>query len=284
MKSIKYFTIILAAIQAGSAWAGEIVAAKTNADLTKVPLDANVWSTAKEEVVSMTMQPMTVPRPKDTLTPEVRVKAVHNGKWIAFQLKWKDTEPSTVGKLGTFSDAVAIQFPVKDQKNPPPIIMGAKDNPVHIIHWRYQYQIDKQKGMPSMKDIYPNKHTDIYPMEFADMGRIEGIDEEKRDVYVHGKAAGNPQSFRNTKGVDEIFAEGFGTSAVVKNIAAEAEGEWKNGEWTVAITRPLQREKGSVLEAGQTSHVAFAVWQGGKDEVGSRKSLTLAWTPLQITP
>jgi hypothetical protein len=28
--------------------------------------------------------------------------------------------------------------------------------------------------------------------------------------------------------------------------------------------------------------MAFAIWQGGKDEVGSRKCLTLNWIPLKV--
>lgn len=258
-----------------------IVAPSVKDDLSKAKLDEKVWAGAKEEVVVLMAQPLAIPRPAATTTPQIKVKAVNNGKWIAFRLNWEDTERNEAGKLGEFSDAVAIQFPVKDNKSPPPVFMGMKDNPVHIFHWRAQYQLDKEKGKREMTDIYPNMNPDMYPLEFKDEGHLTGLTDEKREIFSHGRAAGNPQSYAKT-GVDEIFAEGFGTSSVIKNVEAMAHGEWNKNGWTVVITRPLVREEGSHLNVGEDSFVAFAIWQGGKDEVGSRKSVTMQWTPLSI--
>jgi hypothetical protein len=174
-----------------------------------------------------------------------------------------------------------MQFPVKSNKNPPPIFMGAKNDPVHIFHWRAQFQLDKEKGLRTMKDLYPNMNPDMYPMEFKDEGHLKGLSDDKREVFSYGRAAGNPASYAK-KGVDEIFAEGYGSSSVIQNVEAIADGQWKNGEWTVVISRPLKREGGSVLPLGGNSNLAFAVWQGSKDEVGSRKSVTMEWLPLHI--
>lgn len=259
----------------------DIVVNRTRADLSHISQNEELWENAKIKEVAMVAQPMLVPRPAETTTDKMSVQALHNGKWISFRLRWPCEQKSAAGKLGTFSDAVAIQFPVKDNANPPPIFMGMKDDPVHIFHWRAQYQLDKEKGMRTMKDLYPNMNPDMYPLEFKDEGHLSGLTDEKREVFSHGRAAGNPQSYVK-KGVDEIFAEGFGTSSVINNVESIAEGEWKNGEWTVIISRPLNRENGSVLKAGSDSFAAFAVWQGAKDEVGSRKSLTMNWTPLRI--
>lgn len=264
-----------------SAWAAEIIARSVQDDLSKLAIPEKAWSSAKEETVSLMAQPMAIPRPQTTTTSAIRVRAIHNGKWIAFRLSWEDSEISEAGKLGEFSDAVAIQFPIKDNQSPPPIFMGAKDNPVHIFHWRAQYQRDKEKGMRSMKELYPNMNPDMYPMEFKDEGHLTGLTDEKREVFSHGRAAGNPQSYAK-KGIDEIFAEGFGTSSVIQNIEAIAHGDWKDGKWDVVICRPLKRENGSQLEAGKGSFVGFAIWQGGKDEVGARKSVTMSWTPLTL--
>lgn len=264
---------------AGSAF-GDIVAVKTTEDLTKPP-PLSAFSNAKEETVTLMAQPMAIPRPKVTTTAKIQVRAIHNEKWIAFSLRWSDAERNDAGKLAEFSDAVAVQFPVKDQTQPPPIFMGAKGNPVHIYHWRSQYQVDKEKGKRTIKDIYPNMNVDMYPMEFPDMGTVLDVDESVREVYSYGKAAGNPQSYAK-KGVDEIIAEGYGTSSVVENVMAESQGVWEKGEWNVVITRPLKRDDASVLEVGKGTFVAFAVWQGSQDEVGSRKSVTMAWTPVNI--
>lgn len=275
----------LAGFWAAQAMAAAIVAKPVQLDLSRLPANQSdwdpAWAKAKVETITLMAQPMAVPRPKTTTTSKILVQAIHDGKWVAFRLRWDDTEKSEAGRLGEFSDSVAIEFPVKDNSVPPPIMMGAKDNPVHIFHWRAQYQVDKEKGKREMKDLYPNMNPDMYPLEFKDEGHLTGLTDEKREVFSHGRAAGNPQSYAK-KGIDEIFAEGFGTSAVIQNVEAIADGKWNKNGWTVVIARPLKRENGSVLEAGKGTFVGFAVWQGGKDEVGARKSVTMSWTPLSL--
>jgi hypothetical protein len=251
-------------------------------DLQEPKLGAPYWKEARMITVNLVAQPMTAPRPESTTTPSLHVWSVNNGKWIAFQLEWKDAEKSEAGPLGKFSDAVALQFPLKVSETPPPIFMGSKELPVHIFHWRAQYQVDREKGFHSMVDIYPNMNTDIYPLEFASMGNLKAQSEAAREAFLPGRAVGNPQSYRKTRGLDEIVAEGFGSSSVVESISASAKGEWRDGVWKVVITRPLETENGSGLKAGGQSYMAFAVWQGGHGEVGGRKSVTMTWTPLEI--
>ncbi|MCC7442592.1 MAG: hypothetical protein IT285_13225 [Bdellovibrionales bacterium] len=252
-----------------------------NDKVIDVDSGAALWAKAQEEVVTLMAQPIALPRPAKTETAQIRVKAVHDGSWIAFLLRWKDSEKSEAGILGKFSDGAALQFPVGDG-DPPPIFMGARGQPVHIFHWRAQYQRDAEKGKPEMTDLYPNMNPDMYPMEFKDPGSLKGkIGKAQQEVYSHGKAAGNPQSYLKS-GVDEIFAEGFGSSSVIENADSKARGKWSKGEWSLVITRPLERSNGSVLKAGSPAWMAFAVWQGDRDEVGSRKSVTMSWLPLEV--
>ncbi len=263
----------------GAHLGADIMAGKVALDLSVQPLKEDVFKEAKEEVVTLMAQPMVAPRPATTLTPEIRVRAVHDGHWIAFLLTWADTERSEAGRLGEFSDAVALEFPVKEEPLPP-IFMGTKDMPVHLLHWRAQYQRDREKGPPEMKDLYPNMNPDMYPMDFKDQGKLQGISEEMREVYSHGKAAGNPQSYRKESAVDEIFAEGFGSSSIIHNPQSHGEGRWSDGRWAVVLARPLALVNGSVLVPGQPGHIGLAVWQGGQDEVGARKCVTMSWITL----
>jgi len=261
--------------------AAEITSERVGSDLSKSAFDNSLWGKVHEETVSLMAQPIALPRPKTTETSTLRVQSINDGSWIAFRLRWADTEKSEAGRLGKFSDAVAMQFPVKEGP-PPPIMMGAKDNPVHIFHWRAQYQKDHEQGKPEMTDLYPNMNPDMYPMEFKDSGNVQGLTNEKREVYSHGKAAGNPQSYQKASAVDEIYAEGFGSSSVIENNQSIGHAFWKDGEWSVIVARPLKRENGSVLVPGKDGYIAFAVWQGGKNEVGSRKCVTMSWVPLKI--
>ncbi len=284
-----FFSLSLALALAGVSAAGcssstekpaplkELVVRKVQADLSKPDPAAAFWKDIPEGYVPMIAQPMIAPRPSSNTTEGVFVKAATDGTRVAFHLRWKDTEKSEAGRLGEFSDAIALQFPLKDGP-PPSIMMGSKGSPVHIFHWRAQYQRDKEKGKPDMKALYPNGSIDMYPMEFKEAASPPAAEAEK---FSPGRSEGNPQSYEKT-GVDEIIAEGFSTSSVQEGHGSAAHGAWANGEWQVVLVRPLAIEGGSTLKAGTDAHVALAVWQGGKDEVGSRKCLTLNWMPVKM--
>lgn len=279
MKTKLIFLFLLAPI---ASQAGDLLAKKVAEDFSqKAEPAAAYWNQADEVEVSLMAQPMMKPKPEKAETTALKVQALHDGKYIAFRLRWKDAEKSEAGKLGEFSDAVALEFPVKSNDSPPSVIMGEPGNPVHLFHWRAQYQYDEEHGKKEIKDIYPNLFVDAYHMDYPDNGKWKGATPDQKAAYMHGMAAGNPQSFPK-KAVDEIMAEGFGSSSVRADHDSLAKGEWKDGEWTVVISRALKRDKGSVLSAGKNSVVAFAVWQGGKGEVGSRKALTLFWTPVKV--
>lgn len=280
LKNLIYTSCVSSLLISGMSY-GDIAVKMVKTDLTKSSFDESVWKDAVDSVVELTAQPMTTPKPKVAETTSVKVSAIHDGKWIAFRLKWADTEKSEMGKLAKFSDAVALQFPVKSNENPPPIMMGFKDDPVHIYHWRYTYQMDAEQGIKTVDKIYPNMTTDMYPLDYKVKGNYKEATRDQKESFVGGTAAGNAQSFAKS-GVDEIFAEGFGSSAVIENPESKGKGTWKNNEWTVVIARPLAHQGGSVLEVGKKSHAAFAVWQGGKQEVGGRKALTMAWSPILI--
>jgi Fe-S-cluster-containing dehydrogenase component len=185
------------------------------------------------------------------------------------------------GRLGQYSDAAAVEFPVRAEGAPPPVMMGAKGDPVHMFHWRAQYQRDKEKGKPTMRDLYPNMTVDAYPLEYADQGSLRTPTEGAREQYSPGVAVGNPQSYGKT-GVDEVVAEGFATSSVQEGHGSAGEAVWANDEWVLVISRRLVIEGGSSVAAGRKTFMGFAVWQGGAAEVGSRKAVTMAWTPLSV--
>lgn len=259
---------------------GEIVILGIDSDLAKREkvVDA-IFRDVTETVVTLSAQPMVSPRPAKTETSELRVAAVHDGRWAAFRLRWKDIEKSASAKTGEFSDAVAIQFPVQDGETPPPFFMGVKGQPVHILHWRAQYQAEEALGRRDVKDLYPNHHPDMYPMEFKDPGNVKGLTDEKREAFSPAKAAGNPQAFLKVA-VDELLAEGFGTSSAMTDKQSFGFGEWKDGTWTVYVARMLKRDGASSLREGRKTFASFAVWQGGLGEVGSRKSVTMGWIPV----
>ena len=261
-----------------------LIAYYVRAPLEQPQPDASYWRPVAAIPVTLTAQPLTVPRPKTTLTAKVMVQAVHNGERMSVRLRWADSEESVAGRLATFSDAVALMFPVEAGEVPPPISMGADAQPVHIYQWRTDYQVDKEVGRRTPKDLYPNMAVDIYPLEFQFDGGLPHITAQERETFAAGQAAGNPQAFRKGRGVDEVVAQGFGTSALIEIANSQATGVWRDGEWTVVITRALISPSASRLTLKRKSFTAFAVWQGGAQEVGARKCVTMKWTPLQLAP
>ena len=282
MKILVQLSFLMIVVFAGHTAKAEINVKKIQGDLSKDYTSEDLWKSAEaDQNVLLMAQPMVAPRPTSTETNNVKVAAIHDGKWVVFRVKWTDAEPSESTKLATFSDAVALQFPAIESDPPPPVMMGTKGAPVQIFHWRYSYQLDKEQGKKSIEQIYPNMTVDMYPLEYKEKGNYKKATEEQKEAFVGGTAAGNPQSFPKT-GVDEILAEGFGSSALIEGTEAVGKGNWKNKEWTVYIARPLTSKGGSKLVPGQKNNVAFAVWQGGKNEVGSRKAVTMMWTPVVI--
>ncbi|MBI4807212.1 MAG: hypothetical protein HY795_18515 [Desulfovibrio sp.] len=276
-------TVLVGTVLVGtvtSASAGEILVKATKDKLGEPDPNAKYWEGVPIEPVTLMAQPMAIPRPASTTTPMVQVQAVHDGRVMAVRLRWADADVNEAGRLGEYSDAAAMQFPVKAGP-PPPVFMGAKDLPVHIFHWRAQYQRDKERGKPTMRDLYPNMSIDIYPMEFRDPGSVGQKSDAEREKFSPGRAEGNPQAYEKT-GVDEILAEGFSTSSVQEGHGSLGRAVWVNGEWLLVITRQLMVEGGSTLTPGGRSFAGFAVWQGGNAEVGSRKCVTMSWTPVLV--
>ncbi|HJW75617.1 MAG: hypothetical protein A2138_19275 [Deltaproteobacteria bacterium RBG_16_71_12] len=255
----------------------EVPVAKVEADLSAADPWAAYWNASRPAKFVLIAQQVVPPRPDRVTTDGIQVQAIHDGTRVAFRLRWPDAEPSEAGRLGEYSDAVALQFPVVNEQLPP-VTMGAAGMPVHIFHWRAQYQRDAERGKPEITDLYPNASIDMYSMEFKDAA---GGTQAEREQFNPGVALGNPQSFRKS-GVDEILAEGFATSAVQAGHGAVARGEWRDGWWTVVIARPLVIDGASTLRAGAATSVAWAVWQGGEREVGSRKSVAINWVPLKV--
>lgn len=257
---------------------------KVATDLSKIPdTEDGIWKSIPSQNIALMAQMIAKPLPAMVTTDSIQVQVAHDGKYVAFRLTWADKEISEAGKTGEFSDAVALEFPAKDTAVQPPVFMGAPGNPVHLFHWRAQYQRDELKGKKSMKEIYPNMTADIYPNEFADRGKLKPATQEQLEVFSPAVAVGNPQASPK-KAVDEILAEGFGTSAVMPGGNAVGRGRWKDGKWTVVISRALATKGGSQISAGKPSAFGIAVWQGGAAEVGSRKSISMLWHPFALEP
>jgi hypothetical protein len=223
------------------------------------------------------MLPQTVTRPHkpDAAIKELTVRALHNGGWIAFLVEWKDPSPSNRIVLDNFGDQVALQLPIDTKAAPPSPMMGNPGGRVNIMQWRAAFQHDLDQGAPTMRDLYPNAWTDLYPDEVLGAA----------DARPYSGALGleNPISRGRASPVLDQMAEGWGSMTVKPDQHALGKGVYRDGAWHVVITRPMVSDDQNAprLLPGSRTVVAFAVWEGGNQEVGARKAWS-AWVPLII--
>ena len=262
----------------------ELISYKKSLDVIKVGPHDEVWKTVTPYKQPLQRQSLVFPKPADVSVKEVLIQSVNDGKYIAFRLSWKDATLDDGIKIMNFSDSAAIQFPVK--KDPlPKDFMGEPKKPVHILHWRAWRSRDKKDGFQTVKTAYPNMTNDMYVFDYTVKGTGTEKTQAEKDIFIPGKAAGNPLSFDHKEIIEELSAEGAGTLISKKGIEnTTGEAIWKNGEWIVVFRRPLiVSDKESVqFKTGEKMPIAFAVWDGSKKESAGRKAVSPAWAEIEV--
>ena len=259
--------LVLRAIPVSSGSAGPIAdpagAFWNDAPAIKIPMEAQVIANPQN--------------PKPAVT-ELDVRAVHNGRWFAVLIEWADASKSDRIVADQFGDQVALEMPIVykpgDFPNP---MMGGPGERMNIMQWRaaFQHDVDRNDASakksdgdngPTIAELYPYAHIDVYPDEV-----LRATDAR---AYTGAVGVDNPISRPKRSAVLEQMAEGFGTLTVMPEQEADGRGVWADGRWRVVITHPLAAGNGNApsLRPGDQTLAAFAVWEGGAREVGSRKA------------
>jgi len=201
----------------------------------------------------------------------VTVRAIHDGSKMAFRITWCDeTGNGDLLDLTHFSDGAALEL--STQKDPPLFAMGASGQPVDIVLWRAAWEKDLQ-GARGVADRFPGMEGDTF------LPRLK----ELHELTLTAREAGNSQSVAGRKTPSEdLMAQGFGTVGPRPDGTQSwsAHGRWQNGFWDVVFTRPLQRE-GNAVSPGAHAFLAFAVWDGAKNDRNGQKSVSV-WHRLEI--
>jgi hypothetical protein len=226
--------------------------------------DAEIWNRVDNISVDLMPQNITTPSLLKNSISNVKIKAIHNKKYIAFYLEWNDSTKNDVTDVDKASDACAIQFPVKDYNSTSPF-MGHDGAPVVIFHWKAIWNRDTEKGYVKVEDIHPNVFTETYMFgkEIA-------------------KEAKNPVSKENRiSPVEELHAAGFGTSTHSEEADIRAWGIKTQKTWKVVFTYKINPNHIPSLKEGSNTAFALAIWDGNNKEVGSRKNYA-PWQPIKI--
>lgn len=224
-----------------------VMAKKVSGELPKDPKDA-AW--AKAEAISIPLAPQVMAKPRiyESKIKEIKVKALHNTKEIAFVVEWEDPTEDIIVDIDKFSDAVALEFPSQDAKEKPHFAMGDKDNPVNIWFWKASWQKAEEEGR-------------LYAMV---------------DDFAGGIEVGNPVSKPRSIPVENIIAQGFGSATDMEkanNQDVFGKGIRDGNKWIVLFKRPLSSSErfGVLFKEGGVTPVAFAVWDGSEGDRGGRK-------------
>jgi len=232
----------------------------------EVPLDdpvARVWDGAEPVEIPLSAQNVATPQGGGSIRA-VTVRALNDGERIFFRLEWADaTQDVSAFAAQDFRDAAAIQFPVSGATNLPSFCMGQADGRVNIWHWKADWQADIDRGFVNVPEAYPNAFADYYP--FKD-----------EDTFYPGRAAGNLHSETDRKSpVENLVAAGFGTLTTADEQTVAGKGIWQNGKWYVLYARGLDADGDyTPFKPGQTTNVAFAVWDGAVGERNGLKSVS----------
>ena len=204
----------------------------------------------------------------------VNVASVNNGEVLAIRLKWKDPTKNGFmeGRADVFTDGVAVQLALGDVTlhthghNEPFFGMGNRGKPVNIWHWK-----------AGLEETLEASDDSEYATGGVDM-----------DALIFGGVMSNPVTKLGTTqqhSVEELNSEGFGSitpqPAEYQNV--EGSGVWKNGEWTVVFTRTfaVSGKWDAILYKKEPLLVAFAVWDGEKEDRNGRKVISV-WQRLNI--
>lgn len=252
--------------------ATHVVARRHQGDMPPDHQD-RAWARTQPWSVPLLVQNLVAPHAPVLAIPELQVRALHNGERIAFLVEWADEAEDAVDSMARFRDAVAVQLPV-DMATTPGVTMGAVNQPVHIMQWRAAWQRDVDLGRQGVREAFPNHFQDAAPEDL--MGG------EAATQFYPALVAGNPMARRErTSPVEDLSAVGFGSLTSQDEQTATGRGVFDRG-WHVVLSTPLAAgEHKTALRPGLTTSIAFAVWDGGGGNRGSRKQWS-NWTDLEL--
>jgi len=257
-----------------------IVASRV-ADLPTSP-DSGIWRNTP--AVNLHMMPLwwRTDRPE-----EITVRALHDGRSVAFLLKWEDgSHDETAIRPQDFRDAAAIQFALAS--DPPFFAMGQTGQPVNIWMWKSERQADLQPVFQDLEKIYPNIGIDSYPNLLKspmEQPTRNALTMQSDPRFVTAWGAGNivADPTRHSA-AEDLTAQGFGTLRAhpLKDQAVEATGVYATGSYQVQFTRAFAGTGTAIrLAPGDRVPVAFAVWNGSAGDRDGKKSVTI-WQELLL--
>jgi ethylbenzene dehydrogenase len=235
------------------------------------------WQRAPAYRAELILQDLVEPRLLVASTPAVVVRALTDGRSVAFHLSWDDATVDDVQKAATFTDACAVQLPRTTDADLPDPQMGNPGRAVEITIWKASWQAWVDGRKDDIRSIFPNAAIDHYPFEAPALAVGSPEQREMALRYAPARRLGNVLEGPRQRAVQDLVGEGPGTLEPATQQWSLGRGGRTASGWHVVIIRPLPASLGP----GSRSEIAFAIWNGEKQEVGARK-MRSAWVPLAL--
>jgi len=155
--------------------------------------------------------------------------------------------------------------------------MGEVGRAVEIAYWRAAWQATVDGRPDSIGALYPGAAVDHYPFQAPTLAAGSPEQAAMAARYAPARELGNAMAGPRARPVEDLIAHGPGSLSPAAETRSDGRGARTRTGWAVVISRPLPAGLGA---AGRTQ-AAFAVWEGGREEVGARKMRT-GWVPLAI--
>ncbi|MDP7266351.1 MAG: ethylbenzene dehydrogenase-related protein [Candidatus Thermoplasmatota archaeon] len=262
----------------------ELRSVYTEEDIPATDPESSLWDEATSITVPISGQTSTNPKRLLPSVESVRIKSLNNGTHIAFRITWNDAvKNSKTTKNQEFRDALAIQ--IADKGSIPFVCMGSAatgTTRMHIMQWKSDWQRDVEEGFQDLEDSFPNFWVDYYPYAVGEPPyRVPEDFPGNASLYLPGYHVGNPFSDPlKVTSVEDAIADGYSTITTQAIQNAVGRGVWKNGTWSVVISRALDTGDHDDTVIKEDNILAFAVWDGESQDVGARKSVS-SWVTLK---
>jgi DMSO reductase family type II enzyme heme b subunit len=147
------------------------------------------------------------------------------------------------------------------------------------------WDADRQSGGTDVDAVNPQMVVDVYPfsersVDTAEYARPGTRTDAQAKETVPAHAVDNPIVPKAGRdGASALEAAGPGTLTFRPSLSqlVRAKGEWKDGAWTVVMTRDMSigEGQGVSLKPGARVSLALAVWDGAARDRDGQKSISI---------
>ncbi|HJS66498.1 MAG TPA: c-type cytochrome [Nitrospiraceae bacterium] len=220
-----------------------------------------MWTKRARRIIAMGGQITHKPRNFVNRIDDIWMKSVYNDTHVAFMFQWDDRTKSVAeGKLPWPPTSVNIDVKEQDPKTGEEGSIAMHQNNYTVYNDAVAMQTAvKWKELPApIKPRYLFGSNEQFPVDI-----------------MKWEADGSLRAFKGT-GWDKDFEERDNYEESSKLLFSE----WKNGQWTVIIQRPLGNKKDqdydedTFFEMGQYIPTVFFAWDGHNGDAGRKMAVS----------